>query len=134
MCLDQHATCSLVQDAIAFPSIDEQERILTEARNGCKRSAFQMRKAIVSVDFCSRCDHCLNNPPAADEDWISFTHQQDEDNMREALKFSSAMLGELRTSQLSPQKYYELYMQAFDQLVKLEVSFKRGMVAHQAGA
>lgn len=81
-----------MQDAIAFPSIDEQERILTEARNGCKRSAFQMRKAI------------------------------DEDNMREALKFSSAMLGELRTSQLSPQKYYELYMQAFDQLVKLEVS------------
>lgn len=46
--------------------------------------------------------------------------------MREALKFSSAMLGELRTSQLSPQKYYELYMQAFDQLVKLEVGRAHG--------
>lgn len=49
--------------------------------------------------------------------------------MREALKFSSAMLGELRTSQLSPQKYYELYMQAFDQLVKLEVGLTRGTLA-----
>jgi vacuolar protein sorting-associated protein 35 len=41
--------------------------------------------------------------------------------MREALRFSSAMLSELRTSQLSPQKYYELYMLVFDQLVNLEV-------------
>lgn len=41
--------------------------------------------------------------------------------MREALKFAAAMLGELRTSQLSPQKYYELYMQAFDQMGHLEV-------------
>lgn len=32
------------------------------------------------------------------------------------------MLGELRTSFLSPQKYYELYMQAFDELGNLEVS------------
>jgi hypothetical protein len=31
------------------------------------------------------------------------------------------MLGELRTSYLSPQKYYELYMQVFDQLAHLEV-------------
>ncbi len=41
--------------------------------------------------------------------------------MREALKHASAMLGELRTSQLQPQKYYELYMLAFDQLAYLEV-------------
>lgn len=46
---------------------------------------------------------------------------QEDDNMREALRFSSAMLSELRTSQLSPQKYYELYMLVFDQLVNLEV-------------
>lgn len=48
---------------------------------------------------------------------------QDEDDLREALRFSAAMLGELRTSQLSPQKYYELYMLVFDQLVQLEVTF-----------
>ena len=47
----------------------------------------------------------------------------DEENLKEALRFSAAMLGELRTSQLSPQKYYELYMLAFDQLVNLEAFF-----------
>ena len=46
---------------------------------------------------------------------------QDEDNLREALRFSAAMLGELRTSLLTPQKYFELYMQAFDELRHLEV-------------
>lgn len=73
-----------------LPGSDEQERILADARNSIKRHAFSMRKAI------------------------------DEENLREALRFSAAMLGELRTSQLSPQKYYELYMLAFDQLVNLE--------------
>lgn len=32
------------------------------------------------------------------------------------------MLSELRTSLLTPQKYFELYMQAFDELRHLEVS------------
>lgn len=51
---------------------------------------------------------------------------QDEDNLREALRYSAAMLGELRTSYLSPQKYYELYMQVFDELGNLEVRCRRG--------
>ncbi|TQD76751.1 hypothetical protein C1H46_037702 [Malus baccata] len=34
------------------------------------------------------------------------------------------MLSELRTSKLSPHKYYELYMRAFDELRKLEMFFK----------
>jgi len=46
---------------------------------------------------------------------------QDEDNMQEALRHSAALLGELRTSLLGPQKYYELYMQANDELRSLEV-------------
>jgi hypothetical protein len=33
---------------------------------------------------------------------------QDSSNLREALKYSAQMLVELRTSKLSPQKYYEL--------------------------
>jgi hypothetical protein len=41
--------------------------------------------------------------------------------MRDALKHAASMLAELRTSQLQPQKYYELYMQAFDQMGNLEV-------------
>ncbi|CAI0550340.1 unnamed protein product [Linum tenue] len=34
------------------------------------------------------------------------------------------MLSELRTSKLSPHKYYELYMRAFDEMRKLEMFFK----------
>ncbi|XP_021283682.1 vacuolar protein sorting-associated protein 35B isoform X3 [Herrania umbratica] len=34
------------------------------------------------------------------------------------------MLSELRTSKLSPHKYYDLYMRAFDELRKLEIFFK----------
>ena len=50
---------------------------------------------------------------------------QDEDNLREALRFSAAMLGELRTSQLTPQKYFELYMQTFTELQHLEVQMQQ---------
>lgn len=49
---------------------------------------------------------------------------QDEDNLREALRYSAAMLGELRTSQLTPQKYFELYMHVFDELNNLEEFFQ----------
>ncbi|GAV56721.1 Vps35 domain-containing protein [Cephalotus follicularis] len=48
----------------------------------------------------------------------------DADNLREALKYSAQMLSELRTSKLSPHKYYDLYMRAFDELRKLEMFFK----------
>ncbi|KAL2925521.1 Vacuolar protein sorting-associated protein 35B [Bienertia sinuspersici] len=48
----------------------------------------------------------------------------DSDNLREALKYSAQMLSELRTSKLSPHKYFELYMRAFDELRKLELFFK----------
>ena len=46
---------------------------------------------------------------------------QDSDNLREALRHSASMLAELRTSFLTPQKYFELYMQVFDKLTYLEV-------------
>uniref|UniRef100_A0A0D3AQW8 Vacuolar protein sorting-associated protein 35 n=1 Tax=Brassica oleracea var. oleracea TaxID=109376 RepID=A0A0D3AQW8_BRAOL len=45
----------------------------------------------------------------------------DANNLREVLKYSALMLSELRTSKLSPQKYYDLYMRAFDQLRQLEI-------------
>lgn len=41
--------CAAPQDTISFPSADEQQRILNEASLAIKRSAFQMRKAIVSL-------------------------------------------------------------------------------------
>ncbi|XP_023552354.1 vacuolar protein sorting-associated protein 35A-like [Cucurbita pepo subsp. pepo] len=54
----------------------------------------------------------------------------DSNNLKDALKYSAQMLSELRTSKLSPHKYYDLYMRAFDELRKLEIFFmeetKRG--------
>ena len=40
----------------------------------------------------------------------------EQDQIMEALKAASSMLGELRTSSLSPKQYYELYMSVFDSL------------------
>ena len=43
--------------------------------------------------------------------------------MDEALRHSAVLLGELRTSLLGPQKYYELYMAVNNEMRDLEVSF-----------
>ena len=40
----------------------------------------------------------------------------DQGNLREALRYSAAMLGELRTGYLGPQQYYELYVAVGDEL------------------
>lgn len=40
----------------------------------------------------------------------------EQDQIMEALKATSSMLAELRTSSLSPKQYYELYMSVFDSL------------------
>jgi vacuolar protein sorting-associated protein 35 len=47
----------------------------------------------------------------------------DSNNLRDALKFSSTMLGELKTSKLSPRNYFNLYMLVFDELALLEAYF-----------
>lgn len=51
-------------------------------------------------------------------------------DLRETLKFAGQMLGELRTSLLCPQKYYDLYMQIFDHLRELTEFFQD---LHQKG-
>ncbi|XP_010122813.1 PREDICTED: vacuolar protein sorting-associated protein 35, partial [Chlamydotis macqueenii] len=45
----------------------------------------------------------------------------DKNKLMDALKHASNMLGELRTSMLSPKSYYELYMAISDELHYLEV-------------
>ena len=47
----------------------------------------------------------------------------DQNSLRDALKHSSAMLCELRTSLLSPRNYFNLYMMVFDELGYLENYF-----------
>ncbi|XVF35937.1 hypothetical protein REPUB_Repub19eG0014900 [Reevesia pubescens] len=73
---------------------EDEEKWLAEGIAGIQHNAFYMHRAL------------------------------DSNNLREALKYSALMLSELRTSKLSPHKYYELYMRAFDELRKLEMFFK----------
>lgn len=74
--------------------IEDEEKWLAEGIAGIQHNAFYLHRAL------------------------------DSNNLREALKFSAQLLSELRTSRLSPQKYYELYMRAFDELRRLEMFFK----------
>ncbi|KAH6799917.1 VPS35-like protein B [Perilla frutescens var. hirtella] len=74
--------------------IEDEEKWLAEGIAGIQHNAFYLHRAL------------------------------DSNNLREALKFSAQLLSELRTSRLSPHKYYELYMRAFDELRRLEMFFK----------
>ncbi|OIW06300.1 hypothetical protein TanjilG_17674 [Lupinus angustifolius] len=74
--------------------IEDEEKWLAEGIVGIQHNAFFMHRAL------------------------------DDSNLRDALKYSALMLSELRTSRLSPHKYYELYMRAFDELRRLEMFFK----------
>ncbi|XP_071784980.1 vacuolar protein sorting-associated protein 35-like [Asterias amurensis] len=69
---------------------DDQEKLLDEAQHVVKMQSFQMKR-------------CL-----------------DKGKLMDGLKHASNMLGELRTSMLSPKSYYELYMQVCDELRYLE--------------
>ncbi|XP_069687418.1 vacuolar protein sorting-associated protein 35 [Periplaneta americana] len=71
--------------------VEEQERLLDEALSVVKIQAFQMKR-------------CL-----------------DKSKLMDGLKHASTMLGELRTSLLSPKSYYELYMAITDELRHLEL-------------
>ncbi|XP_014777339.1 vacuolar protein sorting-associated protein 35 isoform X1 [Octopus bimaculoides] len=70
---------------------EEQEKLLDEATKVVKSQSFQMKR-------------CL-----------------DKGKLMEGLKHASNMLGELRTSLLSPKTYYELYMAISDELRHLEL-------------
>jgi hypothetical protein len=97
-----------------------QQRFLKEAQNSVKKNAYFMRKAMVSA-WVPVSISISSSPTVCCAEHNVCCCLQDEDNLREALRYSAAMLGELRTSYLSPQKYYELYMQVFDELGNLEV-------------
>ncbi|KAK3085900.1 hypothetical protein FSP39_010235 [Pinctada imbricata] len=70
---------------------EEQEKLLEEGINIVKNQSFQMKR-------------CL-----------------DKGKLMDGLKHASTMLGELRTSLLSPKSYYELYMFISDELRHLEL-------------
>ncbi|XP_012271457.1 vacuolar protein sorting-associated protein 35 isoform X2 [Orussus abietinus] len=71
--------------------VEEQQKLLEDASGVVRVQAFQMK-------------HCLDN-----------------EKLMDALKHASSMLGELRTSLLSPKSYYELYMAITDELRHLQL-------------
>ncbi|KAL8702049.1 MAG: hypothetical protein Q9224_000198 [Gallowayella concinna] len=73
-------------------AVEDQTRLLDDARNVVTQQAHQMRK-------------CLETPG----------------KLMDALKCSSTLVSELRTSSLGPKQYYELYMSVFDALRHLSV-------------
>jgi len=77
--------------SVSHQSLDDQEKLLDEALNIVKMEAFPMKR-------------CL-----------------DKNKLMDGLKHASNMLGELRTSLLSPKSYYELYMAICDELRHLEL-------------
>lgn len=72
---------------------EDQDKILEDAVRVVKNEAFAMQKAL------------------------------DASDMREALKNASNMIGEMKSSTMSPKTYYQLYMQIFDQMSRLENYF-----------
>ena len=73
--------------------MEEQDKLLETATAVVREQAYFMKKAI------------------------------EQDNLRDALKFSSNMICELRTSTLTPRFYYELYMLIFQELQHLASFF-----------
>lgn len=85
--------------------IDDQEKFKSQAQDVVKHQSYFMKRAL------------------------------DSNNLSEALKHSSTMICELRTSLLTPKNYYELYIQVCDELRHLEMFFesegKRGRPFHE---
>lgn len=81
----------LFQPQTPVNSFDDQEKLLGDAVAIVRSQAFQMKRFL------------------------------DKSRLMDALKCASTMLGELRTSLLSPKSYYELYMAITDELRHLEL-------------
>lgn len=64
--------------------IEDQEKLLEDAKKDAKEQAYFMRKALENAD------------------------------LRKGLKFASEMLAQLKTSTLAPRNYYILFMTIFD--------------------
>ena len=77
----------------------EQQRLLDEASATLREQAFLMKRAI------------------------------EADNLRDTLRHASNVIGELRSSVLTPRSYYQLYLQAYQELAHLQ-SFVEDRTRH----
>ena len=84
-------TSPVSQPTLTMEKVDEQDKLLEEAKNNVKMQSLHMKR-------------CL-----------------DKGKLMDGLKHASSMLAELRSSLLSPKRYYELYMAIYDELRHLEL-------------
>ncbi|KAK9165108.1 hypothetical protein Scep_000299 [Stephania cephalantha] len=109
---------------ISSDGIEDEEKWLAEGIAGLQQNAFHMHRSLVPIPKPNPNFVRLNfNSRFLDFKFVVVL-LKDSNNLRDALKYSAQMLSELRTSRLSPHKYYDLYMRAFDELRKLEMFFK----------
>ena len=86
---------------------DDEERWLAEGIAGVQQNAFYMHRALVSP-LRNSTPHLPTAAPFFGLCSNRAIWAQDSNNLKDALKYSAQMLSELRTSRLSPHKYYEL--------------------------
>lgn len=78
-----------------YMTSSDQEKLLDEALQTVKNEAFQMKRCLVY--YCDYC-YCV----------ITVRQLQDKQRLMDGLKHASQMLGELRSSTLTPKYYYRL--------------------------
>lgn len=84
---------------------EDEDKWLAEGIAGIQHNAFYMhRSLVIRLSFWVSELWFLGNPNF----FVLGFGVQDANNLRDALKYSAQMLSELRTSRLSPHKYYEL--------------------------
>ncbi|CAF1436904.1 unnamed protein product [Adineta steineri] len=97
-------TADTSRGSIAGISMDNQEKLLAESLQNVRQHAFAMKRVL------------------------------DQQSVMEGLKHAANMLGELRTSLLSPKNYYELHVVVVEELHHLELyltdEFEHGRGSH----
>lgn len=87
---------------------EDEEKWLAAGIAGLQQNAFYMHRAMVNQMTISLFRFWVESGLRRALILAFFGYNQDSNNLRDALKYSAQMLSELRTSKLSPHKYYEL--------------------------
>lgn len=120
---------------------EDEEKWLAEGIAAIQQNAFYMHRALVLLLAASELPPIAaavaSEFPFKAFSWIiprcflfrsSFSFQ-DANNLREALKYSALMLSELRTSNLSPHKYYDLCMSSLSVSLSIRCHWRSDAVA-----
>lgn len=88
--------------------VDDEDKWLSSGIAGLQQNAFYMHRALVQYHLPFTWFYILFSAKTLIDSPLIIILVQDSNNLKDALKYSAQMLSELRTSKLSPHKYYEL--------------------------